>query len=796
VATDLPSLTVAAETPPPGPSRGWRGRGWPALASACLIADVNILVISGFRLPLLGAAVGFWFLLVQPVYLLYTTSLWRGSPPAERLGYSLTSILLVLMVTGLGINTVLPLLGMQRPLDPVPVLLLGDGLNVSLYCLRLRLPADRLAWPGLPAIGRKEGRLLVGSALCVALAVLGANRLNNGAGDQLSVAALAISALMLVLLLFWRQQVRETITCATIYLLSLSLLLMTSLRGWFVTGHDIQTEYQVFQLTAVDGRWNISALHDAYNACLSITILPTELAQVVHVDDPYIYKVFFQLIFAVCPVLVYAIARRFWSVSVSILGAILFIGFPTFFTDMPFINRQEIALLFVCVAVLAIINDSWSLRRRQLTLFVACVGAELSHYSTMYLLLGTLIAAWLARRTMELYARYRLANAARGEAPLWAAAGQAVSIGPIIAAVAVVFAWGYFATDTATRFFAAAGSTFSGLVGRAADIRAGDVGYSILFWKTPGPQQILNDYSRAAHTTVLNSPNPTAGYIFQAGAVYQAKAVSPPLLPITAAGRLLSDIGVPVADLNSAVRLGAAEAEQLFIVAGLVALLLYRRFRGRVSREFYSLCIGSGVLLVGVTLLPNLSVDYGILRVFQEALIVLAPVLVAGAIATCQIFGEAWAPRIVAAMCVGIYVSTTGLLPQVLGGYPAQLSLNNSGVYYDSYYMHPQEVAAVQWLSQLPQLANLLPSGVQATHSQDEFLFTNPSDVNGQQYIEDAYPPLVRTDAWVILDYSIVHTGLASASYDGDLILYRYPVALLSNSKNLVYNNGGAEIYR
>jgi hypothetical protein len=31
---------------------------------------------------------------------------------------------------------------------------------------------------------------------------------------------------------------------------------------------------------------------------------------------------------------------------------------------------------------------------------------------------------------------------------------------------------------------------------------------------------------------------------------------------------------------------------------------------------------------------------------------------------------------------------------------------------------------------------------------------------------------------------------------DGDLITYRYPTALLQRTKKLVYNDGGAEIYR
>jgi hypothetical protein len=68
--------------------------------------------------------------------------------------------------------------------------------------------------------------------------------------------------------------------------------------------------------------------------------------------------------------------------------------------------------------------------------------------------------------------------------------------------------------------------------------------------------------------------------------------------------------------------------------------------------------------------------------------------------------------------------------------------------------------------------------------------------VTGQQVITDIYPPLVRQSSWVILGYSTVHDGLATSSYDGDLLTYKYPTGFLRASKNLFYNNGGAEIYK
>jgi uncharacterized membrane protein len=773
----------------------WADLSWATVASAGLVLIVNIFVIAGLRLPpFLGPALGFWFLVVQPVYLLSSTSLWSQTSVAERVGLSLTSVLLSLMLAGLVADVVLPVVGVARPLGPVTVVVLGDALTISAYLLRQRNPAEHAVSFSIAAMNREECRLIVGAGMCVVLAVLGANRINNGAGNQLSLVALVAAVLTLASLMLWRHKIHEVTTNVVLYLLSLSLLLMTSLRGWFVTGHDIQTEYQVFQLTMAHSRWDIAQFHNAYNACLSITILPAELARVIGVADPYIYKVFFQLIFAACPVLVYVIARRYWPVPVAMLAAIFFISFPTFLNDMPFIERQEIALLFVAVAILTVTNESWSPRRRVITLIVACAGIEISHYSSMYIFLGIMFVAWAVQATMRVRHRYRGSRAAHAAPPPWANSMLAVDIRSLLAISALTFAWGYLATQSAGAVLTDAEAAISGLLGHSTGARSNNVGYSLLFWRTPTNQQVLDDYTKAAlklreatlrETTYIGPPSVVSAD--------KLRAVRAPLLPLTDAGRLLSDAGIPVTALNTVIRLTAAQIEQLFVGAGMIALLFSRRLRKRVGWEFFCLSVGSVVVLAAVTLLPDLSVDYGVLRVFQQSLIIIAPVLVSGAMAIFKPMGDKLAAWAAAAVCLGIFVSTTGLLPQVLGGYPAQLSLNNSGPYYNNYYMDQREVAGVQWLSGQ---SGTLPSGIQATHFSNRFLFTTPSTVTGQQFIEDAFPALLRQHAWVILDYSILHSGVATASYDGDLIPYRYPTGILRTNKNLVYNNGAMEIYR
>jgi uncharacterized membrane protein len=770
-------------------------RDWAAWASAASIVAANVLAVTGYPVPFLGPALGFWFLVVHPVYLLCTTSVWGGSGWAERLGYSLGAVLLLALLGGLGLNTVLPPLGVSRPLDPFPVAALGDAITVALYLFRRRNPA-RPSWRQcLASVGPVGGRITAGAGACVALAVLGANRLNNGAGGQVSLIALGGILVLAFLLLRCRHRLQDEMICVTIYLLSLALLLMTSLRGWYVTGHDIQTEYLAFQLTYSRAHWDIGSFSNAYNACLSITILPTELAQVTHVFNPYVFKVFFQLMFAVCPVLGYTIARRYYPNWISIMAVVYFIGFPTFFTDMPFLTRQEMAFLFVCPAILAMTHRQWGLRRRRLALIAACLGMELSHYSTMYLFLGALAVAWLAesggrwmpqrwRRTAS--AEPSMAGAAAGDS-------RTLSIGAILTATVIAVGWGGAATGTIGGAVADASAVASSLIGKTAGVWSGDVAYGLLPGSRPSAQSLLNGYR---HQTMWQRAGPASAAYLPASLVgrYRTPAVTGlQAMPLTAAGRLLAAANIPVDGLNAAMRQAAARGEQLFTIIGLTAILFVRRGRRQPGREYLCLCLGSVVMVALITVLPDLSADYDVLRAFQESLLVIAPVLVAGSCLAFRPLGESRAIRAAAAVGVALFASTIGFVPQILGGYPAQLSLNNSGEDYNTYYTHPQEVAAVNWLSSQP---GVLPAGVQAENVTDRFAFTSPGRVSGQQVIADIYPTLIRPSSWVILGYSTIHTGQASVFYEGNLISYAYPVGILQASKNLVYNDGGAEIYR
>ena len=521
---------------------------FPAFATLVLALVVNVMVLARVDLPIARPVLGFWFIVVLPAYLLYTSSAWRGCGLQERIGYSVCSVLLVLMVAGLILNEVLPLAGMQHPLGTVPILILSDVINLSFYVFRSRNP-DRIRWRGTSALfSKEEFRLLVAAVLALVLAVFGANHLNNGASGHVTWISLAIVTLIGIFSIRWLRRSRESVISVVIYLVSLTLLLTTSLRGWYVTGHDIQQEYLVFQLTEFHSHWSMTYFHDPYNACLSITILPTELGRIVNVDSPYIFKLFFQMIFALCPVMAYGIARRFFNRGISTLSVAYFISFPTFFTDEPFLNRQEIALLFVAVGLLAATNQVWSFRRRQISFAIAGLGTEISHYSTMYVLVGTLVIALLLSYVSRIFiksdpavtrfdpVRLNLPSGAKRWRPK---ASTVISLSLVVAFVGIIFAWGTLATRTTSQVLADGKQAFA----------SGDI--SIVPFPGPvSPQSVMNDMrNEGLQARAASAP----GTFLPWSAVSEAATpvVTQGVTPLTAIGRDLNSAGIPVATVNS-----------------------------------------------------------------------------------------------------------------------------------------------------------------------------------------------------------------------------------------------------
>ncbi|TCJ30889.1 DUF2206 domain-containing protein [Nocardioides jejuensis] len=756
-----------------------------------VLADIDIPVVR----PLVGAAV----LVGVPTFVLARWSFWHFRDRVAARLFALGTTLLGILLGTLLLNTLLPFLGIARPLQLPAFVTVSTIADISL------LAGAGRRGPGRSEVGRWLRRSLRArfspditlAALALVLAVGGAIRLNNGADGWMAVAAhvMAVAALAVSFLRPPRRHRHQW----TIYLAAVALLLGTSLRGWFITGHDINLEYLSWVITARHQHWSMADFPSAYHACLSVNLLPQVFSTFLGIPAVAVFKVVAQLLFALVPVTVYVTGRRLFIPRVAFFGAAVFMLFPTFTTDMAYLTRQELAFLFVALAVLATCLDDVRPRTRQLLTFAFGVGVVVSHYSTTYLLIIMLTFTLIASRGLPLLERWRRERAAahgrswalrgryRAARPRlsWSLAAPGVVLGLIISA----WGWSTPITHSGGHLVDVVSNLSGALV--EGKLVAGSSDLKFIGGGGPSAEDRFSDYYAAARE--LRDAE-KGEYVVPPDSVDAAEPelLDPASVPPTAMGRDVADVGVDPAAVNAIARTLAGVVLELLLMLGVLGLVLRARSTRVVGREQFWLMLGSLVALAAIVVVPGLSADYGVLRAFQQTLILVAPLVGVGLWSIVDWLGRG-AARAGALTIAVLGVVLTGAQSAALGDYPGSIAQANGGQYFQMLYVDQREMVAEQWLG-----AHLRGTGPQFVTTNGTVVMTRMETLlpESATVLDNFLPLLLQRGAYVVASPESVSYGRATVFHTGDLLTYAYPRDFLERRLSLIYSTGDTEIYR
>lgn len=701
---------------------------------------------------LIGLVVTLSFFLFVPGMLILGLLDLPDSFRPYRKSFALGLSLLFLILVGLLVNE-LAVFGVKAPLSTLYIFIVLDV--VTLILLGLNLKKNRIKTINfifrLPKLSLEEFVVASLAVLMPVLAIFGAIRLNNGGNAVLTLILLGLIPGLFLWLIF--RPKLERINPFVIFLAAAAVLLAVSMRGLYLTGHDVQSEFYVFNLVLHHKHWSMADYRNPYNACMSITVLPTVIAKITHLSPLYIYKVLFQLIFAFGMLPVYYFMKRLGGPRTALMGVLVFISFPTFLVEMPYLCRQEIAFIFFGLVILLTFTNMKRQPKTILTVLLLA-GLILSHYSSSYVTLGVVFFAWIFYKILAKLTK--IPSNDPFAIPL-------LSIPVILIALLFTFLWNTQITTSSAGLKNTLTQSFQGIIDHSS-ARSITGSYSLFAPATQSPPLLLDEF---------------AGNDFD-----QVRYVADPTSPVTNLGMTISHIVRP-GRLNGALRTFSAKVLQVLMLFG-IAILFFRQLKKRSRQDVYflALAFATVLLLASQTLLPQLSIDYGAQRFFQQALIILGlPIVVAAE------FSLGFLPRakeaIIPAFFVLLFLSLSGFIPQLTGGYRPQLALNNSGSDFDNFYIHGSELDSARWL-----LANRDPKApvdmdrysklrfIQATHSNQ----LNPDPIKGY-----------RRGAYVYLNYGNIHDGYYHALANGTILTYRLNFNVY-NFKNIIYSNGGSSV--
>lgn len=749
-----------------------------------IILLINISVISTWNYSLAGNILSLISLLIIPGILSFLILKLIFKTFWETLVIIVGLSLSFLMFGGLFINQILPIFGIHDPLALMPTLISFDILFILFFILAFIRNRDLTLTMPKFNINKYTLMLSIPLLLFPVLATMGAISLNNGGSNIFTMIMLGGIGLYILVLTIFRDKVSQSLFPTSLYFIGLALLLMTSLRSWYITGHDIQTEYYVFQLTKTHNFWSVNLYRDAYNACLSITILPTILYNFLHFNDVYIYKFIFQLLFATCPVIVYLFLKKYTSSLLAFISTIYFISFPTFYNDMPMLNRQEIGFIFFALMLLVLFHDSYSKKFKNILLIIFGFSIVVSHYSTNYVLLILLLFSYLIAKfsNFALVKRYIgilkkrmtiLSKIKIGEKTY-------INIFVLVALLTFTFFWNNQFTKTGNNLGDTIDRITHSFLLKSDNDKSVDISYSIFSFKKISTRQLLDNY-------ILQTINEAK--VIKEGSFYDKNIsknyktipLSQEIQPLTS--NYLVSFRYLIFLINSLTRQTSALFMQISVVLGIICIFLYR-FSKKIDKEYLLLCISGFFLLIIFLSLPSISVEYGLLRLFQQLLMLFSLSIVIFTL----IFAKYFKKKIFGIIVIGIpiffFLTLTGFISTLTGGYYGQLNLNNSGLYYDAYYTKKQDVLSAHWLAISRDKSTVVQT--------DTTGFGKLNGLEGIYSLKEIFPPIIRKNSYVYL----AQGNHAIVSIESNILIFSSPQNFLNNNKNLIYNNGLTNIYK
>ena len=773
---------------------------WPRKRTLITVLTLQFLVwalvgldAAGVQIPLLRGLVASVYLLFVPGMLVLRAlrlhQLGGGRTPLFAVGLSLAAV----MGTGLLMTTLYPLLGFERPLALVPVVM-TQGVIITFLAV---LSYWRDCGPTEDAIiDRRDVLTPSVLALCVLpfMSII-ATYAMNAYGSNLLLLALIIIIAITALWISTSASFPKELYPLAVFVIAVALLYHASLISSYVWGWDIQQELYTANAVLNNAQWNVHVI-GATNAVLSVTLLAPLISIVSGVSVVWIFKTIYPLLFALVPVGLFVVFQKQTSDRIALLASFFVTFLFTFFTEMPSLARQEIAELFL-VLLLIVLVDKRVGSEGKAPLYALCAifaaSVVVSHYALAFIFIAYLVVAWLLLFLVDNPAMRRLHTAAHSEPPAkpWSRPKRMLTLPFILLFAAFTVAW-----------YATLGS--AALAGDIAPVLT-KVGYTLL-----SPLNVLFAIGIGAVAYVC-------ALVIVYVLVTRAQRKAPTLLRLFGALAVVLSASLVLARyhgilVNELLQIGTRSPLHevvellyllglLLIILGLAALAL-RRCRLTFDQEFVALALASLAILMTAVVFPMLALTIDTTRLYQISTLLLAPFCVTGALLIGGVPGRLRAkPRertgvsvaykLVAALFVIMLLFGTGLVYEVTRQDPTSFFLNDS---IDAPRFNAREVAGAQWLYAMKAAA--LPVHADAYR---DLLWTS-LDFNYSWGNIPSYAPHTPHTGYVFLGTFNLLTGTSAQQLNTQSLLngtqvYHSSLAGIANGLNRVFYDGGAVVY-
>jgi uncharacterized membrane protein len=687
---------------------------------------------------------GFLFLTILPGMLILQVLNINIIDTIEKLVLSVGLSVSFLLFFGLLVNNLALSFGYPNPLATIPLLISLDVVLIILATMGYKISKKPFFNMSNLNLTTSEKSFLIVPILFPALSLFGIRMMNTTNNNVILILLLFLIPIYILIIFFLNNRFSDRLYPVVIYLISISLLLMNSLRSNHIIGVDVHSEYYIFQLTLNNLHWMIFE-KSLVNSVLSISLLPTIYQSLLNIDPEFLFKTLFSLIYSISPLIVYILSRKYFKEMYAFLASCFFMFSHNFLLTAEY-TRASMAIFFLELLILILFDDKINDLQKRILSIVFMASIVLSHYSTAYITFLIIFAMFLGTEILSMKYTFK----------------RIISPTFLSLFFAFIFCWYSYITQV----------PFDSAIHFIENTIANSHNLFLLDSKGGGTQALVG-----------------VG-ISQKGIPHKMEFILTWLIFVF--------IGV------GTIKLIMSWREIIFSESSPKNMyFLKKKFEVGYS-IFAVICIG---LLISVVTLPFISDGYSLDRAYGSVSIVLSTFFVMGGITISEIFSkkklkismktlslkvvdrknvfQIQAYLTILLVLIPYFFSVTGITYQIFG-YPREISLNSNGDQYDTLYVHDQEKNSAKWLERYRNKEYR----IYADFVSGNFL-QSQGNISRLE-INSWYPNSIVLNGYIYLRYnSFVKDKLDYSSQKYNTIEY----SSIVSRKNKIYDNRLSEVY-
>jgi len=349
-----------------------------------IITNISIIL----DIPVARQTIGFLYFTFIPGYILIKLLKMKLEGLTEIVLFSAGLSVAILMLIGLAVNELHSILAIQRPLS---LSLLLPAINIfTLTCVVATYLKSRDKRNASEKININLGKPLPFLALLCLLLLSIVGAITSGAyGDNRMLLLMIIAIAAVFIIAVSKGAISARLYPFIVLIIAISLIYHSTLVSQNLVhfGSDVCGEVSAQRIVEKNAYWNPANPYPGDQsvgrtyAMLSVTVTPTVYSILLNLDSILVFKIFYSLLFALVPLGLYNLWKRFVGENYAFASTFFFMSFQPFYGELLGLNKQMFGELFLVLLLTVILNKKKDRGKMLFCSLLFSFGLVVSHYA-------------------------------------------------------------------------------------------------------------------------------------------------------------------------------------------------------------------------------------------------------------------------------------------------------------------------------------------------------------------------------------------------------------------------------